>query len=363
MKILLVITKAEIGGAQTFVLTLAQGLKQSGQDVAVAFGEGDYLPKELDKAGIKYYRLKSLKRSHNPFLIFSFIFELKKLVKKENFSVVHLNSTNTLPGAIAAKLASKKIKTVFTIHGLSILDKNYQANILIKFLFKIYFKFLLQFIDKVVFVSRYNKEEARELKIGENGAVIYNGLDLKEDYFLEPLQAREELGRLVGQDLKDDFLIGSIGRLAEQKNYHFIINFWPLIKEKKPQVKLIIIGEGPERIKYEKLIKEVGAEADIFLPGEKTSASRLLKGFDLFILPSIYEGLSISLIEAVLAGAPTLASDVGGNREIISEKNCFKVDDLENFLSKFNQDYVPNSSLEQFTAETMVKKYLKVYEV
>ncbi len=363
MKILLVITKAEIGGAQAFVLNLATGLKKSGHEVTVAFGEGEYLSQELENDKIPFLRLKNLKRSRNPFKIFSFIFELKKIIDQEGFEVVHLNSTNTLPGVFSARLSGKKPKTVFTVHGLSVLDKNYKAPGLVKALFRNYFKFFLNFADQIVFVSQYNSDEMAGKKKVKNCSVIYNGLDIESDDFLSAEEARRELGKVIGRFPIDGYLLGSIGRLAIQKNYNFLIDNWPVIKKTKPEAKLLIIGDGPERKRYQEMIDKLNLSDDIFLPGELKNARRLLKGFDLFVLPSIYEGLSISLIEAVLAGIPALASDVGGNREVIGINNCFKLDSQEDFLLKLENYTAAGIDHSVFSAESMAKKYLEIYGI
>ena len=362
MKILLVITKAEIGGAQTFILSLARGLKKIGCEVAVAFGDGDYLPNELKKENISCFYLNNLKRSRNVFLTFSFVKELKELINKESFDIVHLNSTNTLPGVFAAKLSRIKPKTIFTVHGLSVFDPEYKAPKLLKTIFKMYFKIFLRLVDKIVFVSEYNLEEAIRQNITNKGVVIYNGIEISSNYFFDEVTARYELGRLVNRNLGEFYLIGSIGRLAEQKHYDFILKNWLDIKRIKPNAKLIIIGEGPERKKYENIINDLNINDDVLLAGEIKDASQLLKGFDLFILPSIYEGLSVSLIEALFAGVPILASDVGGNKEVIGEENCFKLNDNKEFLEKLESipKIVIANSL--FSANIMAQRYKDIYE-
>ena len=83
MKILIVVTKSELGGAQVFALNLARGLKESGKDVVVAGGRGGYLPEELSKIDVPFYRFKNLKRSYNPFQMLKFIMELRNYVKNE----------------------------------------------------------------------------------------------------------------------------------------------------------------------------------------------------------------------------------------------------------------------------------------
>ena len=272
MKILLVITKAEIGGAQTFVLSLAKGLKKKGVEISVAAGDGDFLPHELEKDNIPFFYLNNLKRSKNPLAVFSFIIELSKLIKKENFDVVHFNSTNTLPGVFAAKLVRKKPLTVFTVHGLSVLHPEYKTAKILKIIFKTYFKFFLGYIQKIVFVSKYDSGEAIKQGLTNGEKVIYNGLDIPLDYSLSKDEARLELEKIISRNLQGEYLIGSIGRLAEQKHYDFLIKNWLEIKKIIPKAKLVIIGEGPERSKYEEMIKKYNVSEDIFLPGEKKDA-------------------------------------------------------------------------------------------
>ena len=255
MKILLVVTKAEIGGAQAFVLSLAKGLKKIGVLVSVAAGEGNFLPQELKTENIPFFYLKNLKRSKNPLAPFLFINELKNLINQEGFNVVHFNSTNTLPGVFAAKFSKHKPKTVFTVHGLSVFDQQYKCTLFLKLVFKIYFKFFLQYVQKIVFVSKYNLFEAAKQGITEKGCVIYNGLDISDDYFLSAEESKNKLEKLISRNVSEGYLIGSIGRLAKPKNYDFIINNWLAIKKIKPNAKLIIIGEGSERKKYETIIR------------------------------------------------------------------------------------------------------------
>lgn len=362
MKILLVITKAELGGAQTFLLSLARGLKKNGMQVAIAAGDGDFLPSELGKEKIPFFYLKTLKRNSNPLSIFSFIIELRRLLKREEFDVVHFNSTNTLPGALAAKLLRRKTLTVFTVHGLSVLHPSYEAPKILKVIFKNYFKFFLGYINRVVFVSKYDFAESTTQGITEKGELIYNGLEIDSNYFLSRNEARSELEKVIKSKIEDVYLIGSIGRLAEVKNYDFLIRNWLEIKKMKPNAKLIVIGEGSERTKYEKMVKDGGFLEDIYFPGENRLASKLLKGFDLFILPSIFEGLSISLIEALFAEIPILASNVGGNREIVGDDNCFVLGNNENFFNKLKIVGIPKTDMSLFVADDMVKKYQELYE-
>ncbi|MBU0580171.1 MAG: glycosyltransferase, partial [Candidatus Margulisbacteria bacterium] len=175
-------------------------------------------------------------------------------------------------------------------------------------------------------------------------------------------------------DLKNKFIIGSIGRLDYAKNYEFLINVFPEILKIKNNAICLIIGEGMEREKYQKLIKKLNLENKIFLIGEIKNAAQYIKGFDLFILPSRYEGLSITLIEALFAGVPILTTNVGGNAEIVvhSPQQLYELNDQSSFLEKF-KNLVSNSQLcreiaeqnkisgQQFLLKNTADNYLKIY--
>ncbi len=373
MKILIVVTKSELGGAQVFTRNLARGLKARGEDVTVAGGPGEYLPTELEKAGIPFYRFKNLERSYNPFKIFKFISELKEYVARENFTAVHLNSTNVLTGIWALARLNPKPKIIFTVHGLSFLDPNHQTNFLSSFAYKTFFRLAWKKVTSLVFVSRLNYLNALKSGLTKKGEVVHNGLDLPADYFLSREEARQFLstkiitpaGLEMQIDLSGNYIYGSIGRLAYPKNYEFLINSHIEIRKAKPQARLIIIGEGPERAKYETLIKSYRLEKEIYLLGEIKDAGRYLKAFDLFVLPSVYEGMSLSLMEARLAGIPVLASLVGGNEEIIGKENCFRLDNQEEFIAGLSLKMLLSEKNQAFASDfslgKMVDAYLKFY--
>ena len=381
MRILIIVTKGEIGGAQISVLDLAKGLKERGVEVTVGFGGGDFLKEKLEETKIPYHLFNSLRRTKNPLKNLFFIFELKKFLDRSKFDIVHFNSSNALLGAIGAKLSKSKPRTVFTFRGLSVLDPNYETFWILKYIYRIIFQFFLRFVDKKAFVSKANLEYAKRkgwiknLPAQAGGTVIYNGLDLKDSDFLAKNEARKFLlGRGVSKDLEDRFVIGSIGRLAYPKNYEFLIRVFPDIIKLKPDAVGIIIGEGPERSKYESLIKEYGLENNIFLAGEVKDAYRLLKAFDLFVLPSKYEGLSVTLIESLFAGLPVLSANVGGNPEILENAGwLYNLDDQKDFREKtkklmtdekLRKELAEMSFLKSkdFSLDKTVKGYLDVYK-
>ncbi len=367
-KILIIITKGEIGGAQMSVLNLASQLKKRGQDVTVGMGEGGFLEKELTKENIPTLNFKWLKRTHNLLINWLFVKEMINFLNSNYFDVIHINSSNALFAAKSAKKSKNNPKTVFTFRGMSMLDPNYKDSYLKKTLYKYLFKFLIQYVDKPVFVSQHNLNLARKQNLIKNGHLVYNGLNPENLNFLDSGQARRELMTKIGFLPKEGFFICSIGRLHYQKNYEFLINIFPKILKIKSNAYAVIIGDGPKRAEYEKLIKDKGLENRIILAGSIQGACRYLKAFDIFVLASRYEGLSVTLMETLFAGVPVLATDVGGAREMFSKNRLYELNNVKEFLQKFKKlvadDYageVNKQNANKFSIEKTVQGYIELY--
>ena len=374
MKILILVTKGEVGGAQMSVLNLARRLHAQGKDITVGFGNGKFLKNKLTLSNIPFVQFNYLMRSHNPFIALGFIFELRRHLKKNKYSIIHFNSSNTLTGLLAAKFIKPKPKTIFTLRGLSMLDENYEASPTLKFLYKLYFKILVKMIDEPVFVSQANHDYALQVGISQRGTVVYNGLDPERLYFLPRIESRAELSSLLEANLENKFIIGSIGRLCYAKNFEFLINIFPRIQKIKPDAIVVIIGEGENKNRYRQLINNQRLEKNIILAGKIEGASKFMNAFDLFILPSRYEGLSITLIEALFAGSPILASRVGGNTEQIDDPGqLYELNNEKEFLANFKK-LAENAKAREaageknklrsktFHLENTVKNYLKLYQ-
>lgn len=371
MRILYVITKSDIGGAQVFVLNLAKAFQKNGAEVEVVAGDGEFLFHELDNVNIKYYYFNSLKRNLSIINALYFVYQLRNLLKSKKFDIVHLNSSNTLIGAAASLFLKDKPKNVFTFHGLSFIDKNFNPNIIVKYLAKIYFKIFLKAVDEIIFECKMNYDELSSYGMIKKARIIYNGLDPEDLNFLTASEARKVLSEKCGIDLNDFFIIGSTGRLAYQKNYEFLINNFHLIKERIPDVKVIIIGNGKDYYEYKRMIKEKGLESDFYLLGEIKNSHRFINGFDVFTLTSRYEGVAISLIEAIYSNTPVLVSNVGGNPDVVGRDSnqLFELDNFQEYLEKLLKIRAARESIVEhnaslrvdFSLSKMVNNYKEVY--
>lgn len=374
MRILLVVTNADVGGAQKRIIDLAESYQAAGHTVTVASGpSGDHLPAALAAHDIPYQRFQYLSRA-NPFKILAYIFELWRFLGQEDFDVVHLNSSSALAGALACKVRRQKPRVVFTFRGLSILAPGYKTSQLKKRFYEYAYKTFLPLVDVGVFQCDANREVAHQIGLHtKEEAVIQDGINPVGINFLPRDVARQELESIVDVDLTDKKIIGSIGRLAYAKNYGFLIQQMRKLAQHRQDVVCIIIGAGPQRESLATEIHRLGLENSVFLVGQQEDAAKFLRGFDVFTLPSRYEGLSMTLTEALHAGVPLLVSDVGCSGSIVNDDRLvFVPGNALDFISKLRslleiEDTEKLSKQLVMQAESLtlgrsVEQYLEVYE-
>lgn len=316
-RVLLVVTRAGLGGAQRSVLELSCQLRRRGHAVTVAAGEEGWLLEEVREEGGATHRFSRLKRATNPLHAATFAAELYQYVRKGQGNprelVIHLNSSNTLPGALAAKIAGAR--TVFTARGLSMLDEGYEISSLLRALYRFWFWFWFWFVDGVVAVSTGNAERLRALGVLHGPVtVIPNGLDGDSLAFLDRAEARERIGARDAE-----LAVVHLGRLEYAKRQEVLVEAWPAILAAVPQARLILIGDGPDETRLRELVRERGLEDAVRFAGPYPRAHEVLTGADVVVLPSRYEGWPVVLLEALIAGCAIAASDVGGVREQVGD--------------------------------------------
>lgn len=302
MKILYGITKSNFGGAQRYVFDLATEAKKIGHDVSVLCGEGGILVEKLQARGIRVIEIKKLRRD------ISIIDDLRSLylifctLSREKPDIFHTNSSKMGGiGNFAARCAGIK-RIIFTVHGWPFWENR---NVVSKTLIWLFSWLTALFAYKVIVISNYDLQVAKKMPfVGHKVIRIYNGIDLKTSFG-------------DGKIIRDAFplgskIVGTIGELNDNKNQIALVEE---VRE-DPEMFVAIVGEGEKRDFLNRKIKEYQLEDRVklfgFLPREE-----ILKGFDVFALPSLKEGLPYVLLEAKLAGVPIRANYVGGVREIL----------------------------------------------
>ncbi|MBU3925730.1 glycosyltransferase, partial [Patescibacteria group bacterium] len=196
--------------------------------------------------------------------------------------------------------------TIFTAHGWTFNEVRPIWQIA---LIKFFSKLTCKFYDKIICVSEYDYQSAIDNNIApiKKLALIHNGIKIEEYSFLPKEEARKILGHLVSKLDTKCPVIGTIGEFTKNKGHAYLIE----AAKNFPNTKFVIIGFWPEKNTYEK-------QKNVLLIENLPDASKYLKAFDIFILPSLKEGLPYALLEAGLAEIPIIATNVGGIPEIIN---------------------------------------------
>lgn len=233
-------------------------------------------------------------------------FRLKKLFQEEKADIVHThNFYSGFYGILGAALAGVPL-IVHGEHGTLILEKRIRAVIM---------RLLSLFVARFLTVSEALKEDFHRMTgiIKEKIEAIINGVDTSK--FGKKI-AMEEKKRQLGI-AKNIALVGSVGRLVPVKNYGLLIEAVYKLKRQGIACCLVIVGDGPSKQELENLAKELEVNA-MFL-GERNDVDEILPTLDCFVLASRSEGMSNTILEAMACGKPVVATDVGGNKELIDD--------------------------------------------
>lgn len=298
---------------------------------------------------------KNLKRTQNPFANIFFASELKRFLKKEKFDLIHFNSSNTLFGVLGIFCLKNKPKTVFTVHGSSFLSPGFKRSKISKLFFLLSMRLFMPLVDKIIFVSKYDRKLAEDYKLvrAGQGEVIYNGIG--DINFFKKQEAINKLKEI--KNFPDDkIIIGTISRLEYAKGIDILIEIINnLPKENLDKCAFLIIGDGPERKNYELLITNYKLQNNIFLLGDIPEAVKYLKTFDIFVMTSRYEGAPYALLEAMSVGLPIVATSVGGVSELLGDAGILiKPGDIENFTSNVSDlsgDFQKREKLSKMAVE------------
>lgn len=164
--------------------------------------------------------------------------------------------------------------------------------------------------------------------------VLPNAVDAEKFAFDEELrrEVRAELG------VEDKFVIGMVGRLADQKNYPFALDIMSELRHVMPDAILVAAGNGPDEMMIKNKIGKLGLENHVMMLGRRADVNRLYQAFDLFLLPSLYEGFPVAGVEALASGLPVLLSDkITGELEIFSAVKYLSLKDVNPWVEAIGQ--------------------------
>jgi glycosyltransferase involved in cell wall biosynthesis len=224
------------------------------------------------------------------------ISKLKEFLKENQYDVVHINMGSFFPVlccAIAAKQAHVK-RVIAHSHSSGIYSKRK------RFIANIFTPFLTVYADEYCACSKLAAENLFSKRIirEEKYTIINNAIETSK--FTYKQDVRDEVRHELG--IKDEIIIGHVGRFVEVKNHNFLIDVFNEIKKYIPDAKLLLVGDGELKAEIERKVYELGLEKSVIFAGQRSDSYRFYQAMDLFILPSTVEGLGIVAIEAQASG-------------------------------------------------------------
>ncbi|PTN11412.1 TIGR03088 family PEP-CTERM/XrtA system glycosyltransferase [Nitrosomonas aestuarii] len=301
-------------------------------------------------------------------------YKLFKVLRELKPDIVHTRNLAALEAQLIAVAARIKVR-IHSEHGRDISDlkgENYKYNLLRKIIYP--------FVDHFITVSRdLEAWLVNLLGVSSNRiSQIYNGVD--NHRFSPGVPKNCELSP---KDFftENTFVIGSVGRLEAVKDYPNLVRSFLLILEKMPDarkyLRLIIVGNGSARDECVSLVQKAYAEDIVWFPGERSDIPEFMRMMNVFVLPSLGEGISNTILEAMSSGLPVVATRVGGNVELVEEARTGMLiapnnttDLMEAILTYYNNPQLleahGKSARQKINAEfsmvTMINNYLGVYD-
>ncbi len=312
-RVLLLVTSADWGGVQAFVVRFGTYLKSHGVEVLLAAGGEGRLWDEAAKAGIPTRRLTRMRRELSPWFDMAAVHEIRVLIEEFKPDAVHLNSSKMgVVGSLAASLSTHRPRTVYRIGGWVFLEPLPSWK---RWMYRFAEKFTAGYKDVIITVHPGDEAVARRLGIKplEDIVTVPNGLP--ED-FASHLLSRDEARQALGI-LKDAFVFGTVANAYPPKALPAYVR---LLDGLLPQIdaRAVIVGGGPGLTELKDLVETLPSRKRILLTGERADAGHLYRAFDAFVLPSEKEGMPWALLEAMAAGLPCIATDVGACRWMLT---------------------------------------------
>ena len=233
--------------------------------------------------------------------------ELARVMKERQIDVVHCHHYSPYVYGLLATVRHPRVRLVFTEHGrLSDAAPSRKRRIVNPLLARWPARLYAVSAD----LKRHMVAEgfpARRLN------VIYNGIDAGE----RPKAAQRQAARQSLGVPQDAFVVGTVGRLDPVKNLPALLRAHAALVAEQPAARLVIVGDGPERGALEAEVQRLGLGATVMLTGYRSDVRAIMPAFDVYANTSTYEGVSLTILEAMAAALPVVATRVGGNPEVV----------------------------------------------
>lgn len=295
IRVLHILQRMEAGGTQALLMNIYRKIDRNKVqfDFLVEYPEKQFYDDEIKQLGGKVY-YSTVRKDLN---IQKFAKFLKKIFKENpNYKIVHVHTYSIGYFCLkAAKEMGVPIRIAHSHNNETVHDSKYL------------FKLVLQKIYTIYATDLFacSEEAGKYLFKDKSFQVLKNAIDSQR--FIANENTRKEIRQELR--LEDKFVVGHVGRLHPQKNHDFLIDSFAEIKKEKPDAELILVGTGPLEEKLRSKVADMGLAESVQFLGNRKDMNRIYQAMDVFVFPSLFEGLGIVAIEAQAAGVPIVCSE------------------------------------------------------
>jgi glycosyltransferase involved in cell wall biosynthesis len=311
------------GGVEKHMLELSRELVKLGVAVSVITAriEGTASYEEIE--GVKVYRVPCISLKvpglYPPPLVISplFYWHLKKLDEEQHFDIIHLENRFFVDfdtAALYARLHKKPF--MMTIHNARPVGISLPITVFGSAYDLLVGRWPFALADRIVAVSEWVKYDIARYHIDAGKIVpVHNGINVDAFRATDAMHVREQYG--IGRSP----MLLFVGRMITQKGVPYLIDAMPLVLEKHPDTKLLLIGRGNELPSLKKKVSAMRLEKSVLFSGymSEESLKEAYGTCDIFVLPSVWEVLPIAILEAMSSSKPIVCTDAGGNKELVED--------------------------------------------
>lgn len=361
-KILIFGMSSTVGGVENFILQLYRKIDKSNLqiDFVVTEGLNGYYKDVLESYNAKIYVIPSIKKHY-----FKCIKEIKKIINKENYDVMHVNFCSAqmfLYAYYFKKFAKKDLKIITHSHSSG------ETDIIRKLLHYLIRPLIIKKTDYFISCSKVAGEWMFTKRIANSKKliIIKNAIDINRFKYDKNKRAifRKKY------NLNECLVIGHIGRFEKVKNHEFMIMLFKEYLTRNKNTRLVLVGEGSLKNDVKKKVKEFGIEKYVVFINETDKVDLIYNGIDVFILPSLFEGLPIVGIEAQVAALPCVFSN-NITKELDISNNCYFeelnvskwINCIDSIANKKSQRITNKEKIKEsgYDIDTEIEKIRKLY--
>ncbi len=351
IKILHVTYDMAIGGTEQVIRQLVENTDPEKFEVAILCLENNIgdIGQELIKQGIKVSKL-----NRQEGFDFSLLRAIRQFIRANQIDILHCHQYTPYSYGILASFFTA-VKVIFTEHGRFYPDSSSWKRRIIN-------PVLAMVTDRITSISEATREALirYEFLPGKQIQVIYNGIaDLSKNTY-DVLTLRNELGLD-----ENNIVLGTISRLDPIKNHQMMLSAFKSVEVQYSEARLLIVGDGPLMQELKQQCEQLDIVNKVIFTGFIIEPQKLLKIMDIFLLPSLSEGTSMTLLEAMSFSKPCIVTDVGGNPEIVKNEETGLIipsGDV-NALTKSCLDLINNKQKQITLGQNGRERYKKSFTV